>query len=44
MLGFIIGKEGVEKAFNRKFSNKFNIAVIKLLNCSNFTLWKKDGA
>jgi hypothetical protein len=25
MLGFIIGKEGVEKAFNRKFSNKFNI-------------------
>ena len=25
MLGFIIGKEGVEKAFNRKFSNQFNI-------------------
>jgi ADP-ribosylglycohydrolase len=25
LLGFIIGKEGVEKAFNRKFSEKFNI-------------------
>jgi hypothetical protein len=25
MLGFMIGKEGVEKAFNRKFSNQFNI-------------------
>lgn len=25
LLGFIIGKEGVEKAFNRKFSNQFNI-------------------
>jgi len=25
MLGFMIGKEGVEKVFNRKFSNRFNI-------------------
>ena len=25
LLGFMIGKEGVEKAFNRKFSNKYNI-------------------
>ncbi|RLD85962.1 MAG: ADP-ribosylglycohydrolase family protein, partial [Bacteroidetes bacterium] len=25
LLGFMIGKEGIEKAFNRKFSNKFNI-------------------
>jgi glutaredoxin-related protein len=25
LLGFIIGKDGIEKAFNRKFSNKFNI-------------------
>jgi len=25
LLGFMIGKEGVEKAFNRTFSNKFNI-------------------
>lgn len=25
LIGFMIGKEGVEKAFNRKFSNKFNI-------------------
>lgn len=25
LLGFMIGKEGVEKAFNRKFSYKFNI-------------------
>ncbi len=25
MLGFMIGKEGVEKAFERKFSNRFNI-------------------
>ena len=25
LLGFIIGKEGVEKAFGRKFSEKFNI-------------------
>lgn len=24
LLGFMIGKEGVEKAFNRKFSNQFN--------------------
>ncbi|MCU4173810.1 ADP-ribosylglycohydrolase family protein [Carboxylicivirga sp. N1Y90] len=25
MLGFMIGKDGVEKAFDRKFSNRFNI-------------------
>ena len=25
LLGFMIGKDGVEKAFGRKFSNKFNI-------------------
>ncbi|MDP5140220.1 MAG: ADP-ribosylglycohydrolase family protein, partial [Spirosomaceae bacterium] len=25
LLGFMLGKEGVEKAFGRKFSNKFNI-------------------
>ena len=25
MLGFMMGKDGVEKAFNRKFSNQFNI-------------------
>jgi hypothetical protein len=25
LLGFMMGKEGVEKAFNRKFSDKFNI-------------------
>jgi hypothetical protein len=25
LLGFMIGKEGIEKAFNRKFSNKYNI-------------------
>ena len=25
LLGFIIGKDGIEKAFNRKFSDKFNI-------------------
>lgn len=25
LLGFMIGKEGIEKAFNRKFSDKFNI-------------------
>ena len=25
LLGFMIGKEGVEKAFNQKFSNRFNI-------------------
>ena len=25
LLGFMIGKSGVEKAFNRKFSNQFNI-------------------
>ncbi|HWS59410.1 MAG TPA: hypothetical protein VN182_00625, partial [Flavobacterium sp.] len=25
LLGFMIGKEGVEKAFNRNFSNQFNI-------------------
>ena len=25
LLGFMIGKEGIEKAFNRKFSNRFNI-------------------
>jgi len=25
LLGFMIGKEGVERAFNRKFSNQFNI-------------------
>jgi len=25
LLGFMLGKEGVEKAFNRKFSEKFNI-------------------
>ncbi|WP_320052498.1 ADP-ribosylglycohydrolase family protein [uncultured Acetobacteroides sp.] len=25
MLGFMIGKDGVEKAFNRKFSDKYNI-------------------
>jgi len=25
LLGFMIGKEGVEKAFNRKFSNRYNI-------------------
>ena len=25
LLGFMIGREGIEKAFNRKFSDKFNI-------------------
>jgi hypothetical protein len=25
LLGFMIGKNGVESAFNRKFSNQFNI-------------------
>lgn len=25
LIGFMIGKEGIEKAFNRKFSNKYNI-------------------
>ena len=25
LLGFMLGKEGVEKAFDRKFSDKFNI-------------------
>ena len=25
LIGFMIGKEGVEKTFNRKFSNQFNI-------------------
>ncbi|MBN1927402.1 MAG: hypothetical protein JW798_16320 [Prolixibacteraceae bacterium] len=25
LLGFMLGKEGIEKAFGRKFSNKFNI-------------------
>ena len=25
LLGFMVGKAGVEKAFNRKFANKFNI-------------------
>jgi hypothetical protein len=25
LIGFIIGKEGIEHAFNRKFSNKYNI-------------------
>ena len=25
LLGFILGKEGIEKSFNKKFSNKFNI-------------------
>lgn len=25
LLGFMMGKEGVEKAFNRKFSNRFNM-------------------
>ena len=25
LLGFMIGKDGIEKAFNRKFSNRFNI-------------------
>jgi hypothetical protein len=25
MIGFMIGKEGIEKAFNRKFSDKYNI-------------------
>lgn len=25
LLGFMIGKEGIEKAFHRKFSNKYNI-------------------
>jgi len=25
MLGFMLGRAGVEKAFNRSFSNKFNI-------------------
>ncbi len=25
LLGFMLGKEGIEKVFNRKFSNKFNI-------------------
>jgi hypothetical protein len=25
LLGFMIGKEGIEKAFDRKFSNQFNI-------------------
>ena len=25
MLGFMLGKEGVEKAFGRKFADKFNI-------------------
>jgi hypothetical protein len=25
LLGFMLGKEGVEKAFGRKFANKFNI-------------------
>lgn len=25
LLGFMLGKKGVEKAFNRKFANKFNI-------------------
>ncbi len=25
LLGFMLGKEGVEKAFDRKFANKFNI-------------------
>ncbi|HRA71827.1 MAG TPA: ADP-ribosylglycohydrolase family protein, partial [Flavobacterium sp.] len=25
LLGFMIGKDGVEKAFNRNFSNQFNI-------------------
>ena len=25
LLGFMIGKEGIEKAFDRKFSNRFNI-------------------
>jgi len=25
LLGFMVGKSGVEKAFNRKFSDKFNI-------------------
>ena len=25
LLGFMIGKEGVEKAFGRRFSDKFNI-------------------
>ena len=25
LLGFMLGKEGIEKAFNRKFSNQFNI-------------------
>ena len=25
LLGFVIGKEGIEKSFNRKFAHKFNI-------------------
>jgi hypothetical protein len=25
LLGFMIGKDGIEKAFNRKFSDKYNI-------------------
>ena len=25
LIGFIIGKEGIENAFDRKFSNRFNI-------------------
>ncbi len=25
LIGFMIGKEGIEKAFNRKFSNRYNI-------------------
>ena len=25
LIGFMLGKEGIEKAFNRKFADKFNI-------------------
>ncbi len=34
LLGFMLGKEGVEKAFDRKFANKFNIHRTRI-NFSN---------
>ncbi|MFT5764750.1 MAG: hypothetical protein ACI8X3_002182 [Saprospiraceae bacterium] len=47
LLGFILGKEGVEKAFDRKFSEKFNIHRTRINfpnnGMDNFTNMAKIG-
>jgi hypothetical protein len=47
LLGFMIGKEGIEKAFNRKFADKFNIHRTRIgfdnNGIDNFSAMAKKG-